>query len=135
MTDLELNETGGGALILGFLLVLAVLYRNPANGLEAATVGRQSVLYFLVLPAVGMLAGVYAAIDGPYHTALLFFFGSYLGMFGLALTFGRLLAPDPIGLSLWIGLALLPLSVTVLLASLQPLVATLQLGILYPPSK
>mgnify|MGYP006948679574 FL=1 len=135
MTDFDPNETGGGALTVGFLLVLAVLYRNPANGLEAAMVGPQSVLYFLVFPAVGILAGVYAAIDGPYHTALLFFLGSYLGVFGLALTVGRLLAPDPISLSLWIGLALLPLSVTVLLASLQPLVATLQLGVPYPPGE
>ena len=135
MTDLDLNEAGSYALTVGFLLVLAVLYRNPANGLEAATVGLQSVLYFLVLPAVGILAGVYTAVDGPYHTALLFFLGSYLGVFGLALTFGGLLASDSVGHSLWIGLALLPLSVTALLASLQPLAASLPLGVLHPPSE
>jgi hypothetical protein len=103
MIDSDPNETGGGALVIGFLLVLLVLYRNPASALETATASIQSGLYFLVLPIVGVVAGVYAIADGPYSALPLFFSGSYLGVFGLALTVGGLLSPDPIGLPLGIG--------------------------------
>jgi hypothetical protein len=123
MIDLDPTETGGGALTLGFVLVLVVLYRDPANELEVATISFRSVFYFLLLPVGGVFAGVYAVIDGPYSTVLLFDFGSYLGVFGLALTFGRLLASDPISLLLWIGITFLLLSVTALVASVRPLVA------------
>lgn len=128
MIDFNPRETGGGALVIGYLLVLLVLYRNPASGLEAATVNPQSVLYFVVLPVVGLLAGIYASVGGPYGAVPLFVLGSYLGIFGLALTLGYLLAPTPMGLPLVVGIVLLPLSIVALVASVLQLVASLRSG-------
>jgi hypothetical protein len=135
MTGLDPTEAGGSALTLGFVFVLVALYREPASGLDAAMVSLQSIVYFFVLPAVGAFSGVYAATGGPYSAVLLFFFGSYLGVFGLALTVGSLLAPAPAGLSLWLGVSLLSLSVTALVASVYPLAAFVRVGVLRPPSE
>jgi hypothetical protein len=112
------NELGGGALAIGSLLVLLVLYRDPASGIAAGTRGLQPAVYFLVLPVLGLLAGLYAAIGGPYGTVLLFLLGTYVGVFGLALTLGGLLTAGPVGFPLVVGLALLPLSLLALVSSL-----------------
>jgi hypothetical protein len=50
-------------------------------------------------------------------------------VFALALTFGSLLAPDPIGIALWIGIALLALSVVALGSSVLQLAGALRAGI------
>jgi hypothetical protein len=123
MIDPNPTETGGGALVVGFLLVVLLLYRNPVAGLNAATVSVQSVLYFLVLPVVGILGGSYTYTDGRYSGVSLFLFGSYLGVFGLAVTLGSVLASGWIELSLWIGIGLLACSVTALAASVNRLVS------------
>lgn len=128
MFDFDPHQIGGGALVLGFVLVLAALYRNPTSGLAAATADPQSLFYFLVLPVVGLLAGGYSYLGGPFNAIPLFLLGSYLGVFGLALTFGTLLAPDPFGILLGLGLLLLTLSVVALVASVKRLAAFLQIG-------
>jgi len=114
---MDTNEIGGAALAVGFLLAVAVLYREPVSGWNAATAGVASAVYFLALPAAGLLAGVYAYIDGPYSAAPLFLLGSYLGVFGIALTLGTALRATPIGVYLGVGAVLLALSLVALVAS------------------
>jgi hypothetical protein len=75
MIDFEPNETGGGALLIGFVLLTGALYRTPARGLEAATATPQSALYVLLLPIVGLLTGVYAYAEGPYSAIAVFVSG------------------------------------------------------------
>lgn len=128
MIDLDRIETDGGALVIGFVLALGVLYRHPVRGLEAATADPASLLYFAVLPVIGLISGVYAALDGPYSTVPVFVLGSYLGVFGLALVFGTLLSPNPVGITTGIGIALLALSVVALVASLLRVTKSLRFG-------
>lgn len=128
MLDTDPHETGGGALLLGFLVVLAMLYRDPASGLAAATATPGAVLYFLILPAAGLLAGGYAYLDGPYSGLSLFLLGGYLGLFGLGLLFGNLLAPRSDLLLLGVGLVLSGFATVALVASAWRLAAALQLG-------
>jgi len=128
MIGFDRIETDGGTLVIGFVLVLGVLYRHPASGVEAATADPASLLYFAVLPVLGLVTGVYAALDGPYSTVPAFVLGSYLGVFGLALVFGTLLSPNPVGITTWIGLVLLALAVVALVASLLRVAASLRFG-------
>jgi hypothetical protein len=128
MIGFDRIETDGGTLVIGFVLVLAVLYRHPARGVEAATAAPASLLYFAVLPVLGLVAGVYAALDGPYSTVPVFVLGSYLGVFGLALVFGTLLSPNPVGIITWTGLVLLALAVVALVASLLRVATSLRFG-------
>lgn len=127
---MDSNEIGGGALVAGFLVVLLVLYRNPVSGATAATDGVTTILYFAVLPVAGLLAGMYAYIDGPYSVVPLFLFGSYLGVFGVALMLGSVLGPNPVGLLLGIGILLLSLSLVVLVASVLRSTASVRLDFL-----
>jgi hypothetical protein len=127
-------ETGGAALAAGFLLLLLLLYRDPAAGLAAATVDMRSALYFLVLPVAGLLAGAYAYADGPYSAVLLFALGSYLGVVGLSLTLGSLLAPAPAGLILGVGLLIVALALAALAASVLRSAASVGFSIPRPPS-
>ena len=128
------NELGGTALVAGFLVVLLVLYRDPVRGLDAATAGAATILYFVVLPVAGLLAGVYAYSDGPYGVVPLFLLGSYLGMFGLGLTLGSVLGTNPIGISLGVGVVLLVLSLVALVASVLRTTASVPLDSLRPSS-
>jgi len=127
MIDRDLHETGGGALVAGFVLLFVVLFREPASALAATTASPQSILYFLVLPVLGVLAGVYAYFDGPYSGVALFALATYLGVVGLALILGGVLSPDPIVLLVAVGLVLLVLAVVALVASLQRLAVYLHL--------
>lgn len=126
--DIDPHEAGGAALLLGFLIVLATLYRDPASGLATATVGPGAVFYFLVLPAAGLLCGGYVLLNGPYSGVPLFVLGSYLGVFGLGLLFGSLLAPGTDGLVLGVGLLLSGLATVALVASAWRLGAALGFG-------
>lgn len=118
MTRIDPTELGGVSLVLGFLLVLVVLYQDPATDVADLTGGLQPALYFLVLPLLGVIAGVYAHFEGPYSGVPEFVFGSYLGVFGLAITLRSLLSPAPAGLALVVGLVLSALAVVSLVASL-----------------
>ncbi|MDZ7745827.1 MAG: hypothetical protein U5K28_04635 [Halobacteriales archaeon] len=110
-------EAGGGALVVGYVLVLALIFRDPESALAAATAGPEAAAYFLVLPTLGVVAGIYASLDGPLASVALFAFGSYLGIFGLALTFRSLLSSTPVGLLLGVGLVALALAVVALVTS------------------
>ncbi|MEF8825300.1 MAG: hypothetical protein V5A27_03015 [Halapricum sp.] len=115
---MDTDTIGGSALLAGFSMIVLVLYRNPVSGVDAATNGVATVVYFILLPVAGFLAGVYAYADGPYSVVPLFLLGSYLGVFGLALALGSVLSPNPIGLPLGIGIVLLSLSLVALMASI-----------------
>jgi len=123
--EFDTTKAGGRALAIGFLLTLVVLYRDPASGLDAATVGPRAVLYFLVLPVAGVLGGVYASVDGPYSTVPLFFLGSYLGVFGLAVTLGTALSRDVNALLLAVGLATFALAAVAIVTVFLELAAFL----------
>jgi hypothetical protein len=125
-------RTGGIALAAASLLTLLVLHRTPASVVDAATAGLQQALYFVTLPAFGLLAGGYAATDRPYGAVPLFVLGSYVGTFGLGLVFGTLLTPGPAGPLLAVGLLLSSLAVVTLVASAGRLVAVLGFASLEP---
>jgi hypothetical protein len=127
MVTIQTNQATGGALVVGFLVVLLLLFRDPHAGLDLASSGVSALLYFAVLPLVGVAVGLYTYTAGSYHTVPLFLLASYLGVFGLALTLGSLLSPDPIGPALVVGLVLLPLAVLALVGSL--LESTTSLGL------
>jgi len=127
VTAIDRTEAGGGVLAVGYALVLAVLYRSPRAGLEAATASGRSVLYFLVLPIVGVGAGVYAYRGGPYRTVPILVLSGYLGVVGLGLALGALLAPATAGLVLGTGIAGVACAVVALIASLAELVGGVRL--------
>jgi hypothetical protein len=111
---LDENRVAGGSLALGFAAILALLYRDPAAGLEAATVDMVAVVSFAVLPVVGLMSGWYVAADGPYETVLRFAFGTYLGIVWIGVMFGSLLSANPNSAFLLLGLAMLGLAVIAL---------------------
>lgn len=121
--NLDPHEAGGSALVVGFLLVLVVLFRDPVSGLQAAFISPHSVLYFLVFPVVGLGAGVYVYADGPYSGVALLLLGSYLGVFGFALIFGGLLATDQGTLLAGVGIILLGSAIVSIAASIQRFVS------------
>ncbi|WP_018257364.1 hypothetical protein [Halomicrobium katesii] len=118
MSDLGRTERGGVVLVVGYAIVLLAVYRTPASAFETATASPEAALYFLVLPAVGILGGIYAYRDGPFGAVPLFVLGSYLGFFGLALSLGELLSARPLGVPLVAGLVGLLCATLALIAGL-----------------
>jgi hypothetical protein len=129
---MDTNEIGGSALVVGFLGVLLVLYRAPVSGWATATESVATVVYFLVLPVAGLLAGVYAVADGPYSAVPQFLFGSYLGVFGLGLLLAGAVGATPIGL-LGSGVGFLLLSLGALVTSVLESTASVHLDALQHP--
>lgn len=129
---MDTNEIGGSALVVGFLGVLLVLYRDPVSGWATATESVATVVYFLVLPVAGLLAGVYAVADGPYSAVPQFLLGSYLGAFGLGLLLAGAVGATPIGL-LGSGVGFLLLSLGALVASVLESTASVHLDALQHP--
>ena len=130
-TNIDPSDAGGAALFAGFVVVVGVLYaRSPATATDTATSGLGAMVYFLVLPAVGLAAGVYAYADGPYSGVSLFCLGSYLGVFGVGLAFGTLAAESPSVPLLIGGVALVALAVVAIVASLLRLFGSVDVGLL-----
>ena len=132
---MDTSKIGGSALVAGFLIIVFVLYRDPVSGVDAATEGVATVVYFILLPVAGFLAGVYAYADGPYSVVPLFLLGSYLGVFGLGLTLGSVLGSTPVGLPRGIGVVPLSLSLVALVTSVLRTAASVPLDVLRPPSR
>jgi hypothetical protein len=128
--DVDHNETGGGALVVGYSIVLVAVYRTPTSAVETATASPGAALYFLVLPAVGILGGIYAYRDGPFGAVPLFVLGSYLGFFGLALSFGALLSANPAGIPLVVGLLGVLCAIIALVAGVLQVTGFLPFGAL-----
>ena len=126
VSDIDRNETGGTALVVGYSIVLVAIYRTPTSAFETATGSFGPTLYFLALPAAGILGGIYAYRDGPFGAAALFVLGSYLGFFGIALSFGALLSANPVGIPLGVGL------LGVLCATLALVAGVLQVATFLP---
>jgi hypothetical protein len=80
------SRTGGIALVVGYSVLIVALFRNPADGLATATATVQGGVFFLALPVLGVLSGVYTTVGGPFRTAVAFLGASYLGVVGVALT-------------------------------------------------
>jgi len=96
-------QTGGIALVVGYGVLIVALFRSPADGLATATATVQGGVFFLALPVLGVLSGVYTTIGGPFRTTVAFLGGSYLGVAGVALTLvptGNQAATTAIGLLL-----------------------------------
>lgn len=111
------QQLGGRLTAVGYLIVFALLFRDPSRGLAAAGTA-QGQLFFIALPAFGLLSGVYAAFGGPFGAVGLFVAGSYLAVIGL--TFGFVLVPVSLPVSL-LGLVLFGCALTAVLASLRAL--------------
>lgn len=116
---MESAKSVGIALATGFLIVILTLFRNPEAGIQAATSGVTSILFFLVLPVDGVLVGLYAYANGPYNAIVSFPFGSYLGFVALGLLVSAMASNAPSGIQLVVGLITLPLSLVAILGSIQ----------------
>lgn len=80
-------RAGGLALSAGFLLALGLGVTGGGSGLGLGT-GVASLVYFIGLPIVGVLAGLYVVWEGPYYGLVLFLAANYLAVYGLALAIG-----------------------------------------------
>lgn len=129
-TNIDPSDAGGAALFAGFVVVVGVLYaRSPATAIDTATSGLGAVIYFVVLPILGLAAGAYAYAGGPYSGIPLFCLGSYLGVFGVGLAFGTLVATSP-SIPLVIGgVTLVALAVVAIVASLLRLLGSAGIGL------
>jgi len=119
------RRRGGVATLVGYLVVLAVLFQDPSRVLEAASTV-QGVLFFLVFPLAGLGSGAYAAWGGPFSGVGLFVAGSYLAVVGLTFGFGLVsvsLAVSAVGLGLFV------LAVVAVLAGFQALWAYFQIDV------
>lgn len=124
------GDAGGAALLVGFAVMMGVLYAgNPAAAVDAATAGVGATAYFVVLPALGLAAGIYAYAGGPYSGVPVFCFGSYLGVFGVGLAFGTLAATSTSPALLIGGVALVALAVVAVIASLLQVFGSVGVGL------
>lgn len=111
--------------------MVGVLYaRNPAAAIDTATSGVGAMVYFVVLPILGLSSGLYAYTGGPYGGIPLFCLGSYLGIFGVGLAFGTLVAGSPSILLLIGGVTLVALAMVAIVASLLRLFGSV--GVVLP---
>jgi len=69
---------GGLASVLGYLLVLVVLFRHPIRALDAVNADFPGTMYFVGFPVVGTVASAYAARRDPGGAALLTVLGPVL---------------------------------------------------------
>jgi hypothetical protein len=115
------NRTAGIALIIGYLLVIALLFRNPGEGISAATARLSASVLFITLPALGVASGVYTYFDWPFHAAVAFVTASYLGANGIALA---LLSTTSFGMTTVAGVLVVALAVLALAGALRSTVGT-----------
>lgn len=122
------HRTGGLALVVGYCLLFAVLFRDPADAVATATATIQGLLFVAVLPVLGLCSGVYLFLDKPFRTVVATLGSSYLGVVGIGLVFLATSNPlvTPLGLLL-VGLATVAL-VSALRSSIDALVPDQPLG-------
>lgn len=134
--DFELSsETGGVAMVSGFLVVLVLLFIDPSYTLSTASTGLRALFLLLVFPVAGLLVGLYAYVDGPYHGVLLFLAATYLGIVGLTMVVGFGLSPMRVETLQGVGLLLFVLSLLAILVSVQRFAAFVGFGkVLHSPS-
>jgi hypothetical protein len=113
------HRTGGVALIVGYGLLIGVLFRSPAAGLATATASPQGVVFFLLLPILGLVSGAYVFLDPPFRTTVAFVTGSYLAVSGLGIAF------LPADYTALFGLVLLGLGTVAVVATLRSSITAL----------
>lgn len=113
------TRTGGVALVVGYGVLGVALLWNASDGLATATGSLQGLLFFVVLPLLGLASGVYTYLDWPYRTPTAFVSGSYLAMVGL--TLALLVTTD--ATTTGAGVVIFGLAVLALVASLRSAVA------------
>jgi hypothetical protein len=79
------NRTGGFSLVVGYCLLIVVLFRNPNDGVAIATETAQGFLFFVVFPVCGIASGVVLLFDWPFRTTAAILASSYLGVVGITL--------------------------------------------------
>jgi len=132
----DLSDVRGGALVVGFVLLLTVLYApDPGSALDRATASVGAAAYFLVLPTIGVAAGVYAYAGGPYAGGLAFAMGSYLGVFGIGLGFGTLVATGTSTPLLLGGITIVGCALTAIVGTVWELVDSIGVGVHTTPPK
>jgi hypothetical protein len=123
MPDIVTKKTGGLAVVVGHVLVFVLVFLDPAAGVATATAGLGNVVFFLGLPALGVLAGLYATVEGSFSAFGLFVFSNYLAILGVGLS---LLTLTPLHITL-VGVVLFGLAGFAAVASLRALWSYLQL--------
>lgn len=124
MPELSLDHrTGGAALAVGYALLVAALFRDPASGLATATGSLGGVVLFLVLPGVGLVSGVYGYLGGPLHAGVTLLTATYLAAVGVSLV---LFLSGGVVLAL-LGLALFGLATVAIVGSLLSALAAMGL--------
>ncbi|WP_155119337.1 hypothetical protein [Halomicrobium katesii] len=118
------NRTGGLALVVGYVILIAALFRDPTNGLATATATVQGIVFFVALPVLGVASGVYAYVDGPLQTLVTLLTGTYLATVGIALTL--FLSGGP--LLTVVGLVLFGLAAVAILGALMSALSSLGLN-------
>lgn len=113
------GRTGGVALVVGYLLVLGLVFANPADGLGAITASTGPLVYVVVLPVAGLAVGAYVVYGGPLAGLLLFLAGNYLALFGVTLMLG--LVPVPTAVSA-VGVVMFAGATVALVVSVKALV-------------
>lgn len=111
--DLD-RRTGGIALLVGYLLMVGLLYRQPVDGLAAAMASFRGIVYFVGFPIAGLAAGVYSLVEGPYNAVFLFGAGNYLAVFGLVLALGVIQGPPRVNV---LGVVMIALAIAALFVS------------------
>lgn len=116
------HRTGGVALVVGYGLLVAVLFRNPADGLATATASVQGALFFVLLPVLGLASGVYTLLDWPLRTLAAFGTGTYLAVVGVGIL---LLLVGGATVTVLLGFVLFGLAVVALVGTLRSSVAAM----------
>lgn len=119
------NRTGGVALVVGYTLLIGVLFRDPADGLAAATATPLDFLFFILLPVLGLTGGVYTFLDWPFRATVAFVTSSYLGVVGIAIA---LLPTASTLVTASLGVLILFLAVLSLVATLRSAISLLVPG-------
>lgn len=88
MTDIVTRRTGGLTTIVGYVLVFIFIFLDPATGLATATDSFANALFFLGFPTAGIVAGLYAVLEGSFSAVGLFVVANILATFGVALSLG-----------------------------------------------
>lgn len=99
-------RAGGIATAAGYALVFVLMFRHPIRALDAVNADLPGTIYFVGIPAAGVLAGAYASRDGPGSAAVLVLAGPVLVWFAVVRPIGPIEAELPVAVVLGLVLVL-----------------------------